>query len=151
MVGPLFVVSFAALFMCAAEPKSEMTLRLQVPANVASRANARASGDASAPTPVLMLEDVELIVGERVTIDVLGPADEQSGERPFLGSAATVGQEPTNPPRTELMTLVVPLNDIGAQLVAGKKEIALTLRLRGDAKRAPLKLKRAYFHAGEGN
>lgn len=120
----------------AAESGMETTIRLKIPTQTSADAASRGRGHATAAAPILILEDVELGDAESVRIDVLGPADAKSRKRPFLGSAAMVG---VGPPR---QTLVIPLNDAGSRLVAGRKEVTLMLRLTNGRR---LKYKRAYF------
>ncbi|HEV8582510.1 MAG TPA: hypothetical protein VGX68_25880 [Thermoanaerobaculia bacterium] len=139
--------------MCAARPDAETTIRLAVPKQVAAEAAARASGNAAAPPPVLMLENLEVGAGEGLTIQVLGPAEPGSSKpRPVLGVAATVGS-PQRVPKAPLrrLTLAVPLNDKASRLLAGKSEVSLTLQVEESPGRPPLKFKRAYFEAGEGS
>lgn len=124
----LALMLIAVTMTCAAaESRVDTTIKLKVPSQVSARSG-------SAPAPVLVLENVELGSGdEAVMIEVLGPPD-KSRKRPFLGSAATVAPSPAR------MTLVVPLNAAGAQLMQGRTEVSLILR-------APRKVKvqRAYF------
>ena len=150
LVLPLWA-AVASVLMCAAQPGAQTTIRLTVPKTVAAQAAARAAGDASSPSPILMLEDLELGYGEGLTIDVLGPAEPGTdGPRTVLGVAAMVG-----PTQKELkaplryMTLAVPLNDKASQLLVGRSEVTLTLRLEDSPGRPPLKFKRAYFETGE--
>ena len=140
----------ACVLMCAARPEAETTIRLAVPEQVAAEAASRAAGDAAAPPPILMLEDLEVGDGEGLTILVLGPAGPGSSKpRPILGVAATVGT-PQKVPKAPLrrLTLAVPLNDKASRLLAGKNEVSLTLPVEDSPGRPPLKLKRAYFETG---
>lgn len=142
----------AAALTCAARQEASRSVLLEVPSEVSRQAVARSAGDASAPAPVLMLEDLELGSDEGLTIEVLGPPDEGSGDPagPVLAVAGTVGL-----PQARLaaplhhMTLAVPLNDIASRLLAGDREIRLTLRVVGSPGRPPLKFRRAYFQTGE--
>jgi hypothetical protein len=147
----LLWATVASVLMCAAQPSAETTVRLKVPKQVAAQQTARAAGNASAPSPVLMLEDVEVGADEGLTIQILGPAKPGSSEpRPVLGVAATVGQPQKvlkGPVRR--MTLAVPLNDKASRLLAGKSEVTLVLQVEDSAGRPPLKFKRAYFDGGE--
>jgi hypothetical protein len=147
----LLWAAVASVLMCAAQPSAETTIRLKVPKQVAAQQAARAAGDAAAPSPVLMLEGLELGSGEGLTIQVLGPAEPgASRPRPVLGVAATVG-----PPQKALraplrhMTLAVPLNEKASRLLAGKSEVTLLLQVEDSPGRPPLKFKRAYFDTGE--
>ena len=139
----------ASVLMCAAQPSAETTVRLKVPKQIAAQQAARAAGDARAPSPVLMLEDVEVGAGEGLTIQVLGPAGPgASRARPVLGMAATVGPPQTAPkPPVRRMTLAVPLNEEGSRLLAGKSEVTLVLQVE-DSPGRQLKFKRAYFDTG---
>jgi hypothetical protein len=144
----MLIVSLALAASCAgAAPESpgaespegtgDTEVRLSVPAKLA--------GDETA-TPVLVLERVEIGAGEGMTIEVLGPPDPETGERALLAVSGSVGasQKELAEPR-EYPTLVVPLNETASRLLAGKREITLTLRLRDSPGRAPLKVERAYF------
>ena len=135
--------------MCAASGSAQTTLELTVPEVVAERAAARAAGDARAPTPVLMLEGVELAADEGLTIRVLGPRPDGDEPPPVLAVIGAVGtsapsQEPPQP-----VTLAVPLNDRASRLLAGRREITLTLEVEGDPERPPLRVERAYFDTGD--
>lgn len=114
----------------AANRAMETTIRLPVPKNTA--------------TPVLMLEDLEVKAGERMTIEVLGPPDAKSHAKPLLAVSGLVGTggSTENAP-TEKMELVIPLNEKAAPLMANHAEVTLTLRLRYGQHR--LKFKRAYL------
>jgi hypothetical protein len=145
---PRLLIAFSLLgssLMCAADPGAEIAMRVSVPKEVSAQATARARGDAAAPAPVLVLEGVELGRGEGLTFDVLGPADHKSGTRLVLAVTGLVGepQKVLVEPR-QVMTLVVPLNDRALPLMAGKTEIALTIRVE-DPGRPRLKFKRAFF------
>lgn len=150
-VGPVLLgMAAASVLMCAARPETRTTLRLTVPREVSAQAASRAAGDASAPPPILMLEDLEVGDGEGLTILVLGPSEPGSGKpRPVLGQAATVGL-PQKVPKMPLqkMTLAVPLNDTALRLVVGKKKVELILEVEDSPGRSPLKFKRAYFDPG---
>jgi hypothetical protein len=130
-----------AAAMCSSHSLPRTTLRLDVSERVAAHAAARANGDAAAPAPILMLEDIEIGAGEGLTIDVYGP-----DQRKVFGVAALVGarQSQLLEPR-ERMTLVVPLNDHAARAIAQSREITLTLVLRDSPGREPLAIRRAYF------
>jgi hypothetical protein len=145
MKPAILAVSLAAAMTCAAaDSGKEMTIRLAVPKQVAADASARASGDASASAPVLMLEGFEVIAGERMTIEVLGPPDPKSKVRPLLAASGLVGSgRSAEAAPAETMDLVVPLNDRASRLLANRDEVTLTLRLRDG--RHPLKWKRAYL------
>lgn len=146
--------AMVAALTCAAQPDASTTaLLLEVPPEVARHAAARAEGDASSPPPILMLEELEVGAGEGLTLHVLGPADQpdpKTGEPMVLAVAGTVGS-PQNSPAApvQVMDLVLPLDDDSLQLLVGKNEVRLTLRVVNSPGRPPLKFKRAYFHAGE--
>ena len=95
-------------------------------------------------TPALMLEDLEVKAGERMTIEVPGPPDAKSRARPLLAVSGLVGTggSTENAPM-EKMELVIPLNEKAAPLMASRGEVTLTLRLRYGPHR--LKFKRAYL------
>ncbi len=137
--------------MGASEPAARIKIPLTVPKRVAAEAASRAAGNAAAPSPVLMLEDVEVGAGEGLSILVLGPPEPgTSRPGPMLGVASTVGR-PQKVPAAPLrhMTLAVPLNDQGSRLLAGKSQVNLVLELDNSPGRTPLKFKRAYFDTGE--
>jgi len=145
----MFAAAIGVMMMCAAaDPRMETTIELAVPKPVAAEASIRASGDASATAPVLMLEGVEVIAGERMTIEVLGPADAKTKKRPILAVSGIVGsgKPPADAPK-QTMDLIVPLNEKAARFIAKSETIKLTLRLRNGSH--PLKLKRAYFATGK--
>lgn len=149
----LACLAVAAATTCAAgggeSNGGKKTVRVEVPAEVEAAAAARRAGDAAAATPVLMLEGLEVVPGEALTVRVLGPApegseDEEGGE--VLAVAATVGSsgaDPSAPP--ERMTLALPFNDRGAHLVAAGGEVVLTLEVEGVPGRPELTFERAYF------
>ena len=122
----------------------ETSVRLTVPSRVAAEAARRAAGDGSAAPPILVLEGVEVASDEGLEITVLGPPREGGGPGPILGSTAMVGS-PQGPRVTRKFTLPIPLNDEGAKLVAGRSEVALTLRTAGRREPTPLKFDRASF------
>jgi hypothetical protein len=134
----------AGVLASASAHPAEMTLRLTVPARVAAEAGRRAAGDGSAAPPILVLEGVEVASDEGLEITVLGPPREGGGPGPILGSTAMVGS-PQGPRVTRKFTLPIPLNDEGARLVAGRGEVALTLRTAGRRPPASLKFDRASF------
>lgn len=119
-----------------------VTLRLQIPPDVARHAAARAGGNASAPTPVLVLRNLVVGAGEGFTLDVFGPGGERLAVSGLVGQRQAVPAEPV-----ERMTLAVPLNDAGARLLSGRSEVALTLRLRDNPDRPALRFERAYFQS----
>jgi hypothetical protein len=121
-----------------------VTIRLTVPKAVAAEASARVAGNASASAPILRLEGLQVRVGERVTIEVLGPRDPKSKMQPLLAVAGLIGSNKKDPNAPmEKMDLVVPLNDEGTRLVARSRTITLTLRWRNS--RARLKWNRAFL------
>ena len=142
------------LLMGAAAPGAQVTIRLEVPKQVAAQAASRAAGNAAAPAPILMLEDLELGAGEGIEILVLGPAEpaDRAGSprpRPLLGTAGMVGERQARPAAPfERMTLAVALNDEASRLLAGRRSVTLTLQVDGSPGRPPLKFKRAYFDTG---
>jgi len=127
----VFAASLVTLMCAAAAPHFETTIRLTVPKNAAS-------------APVLMLEGLEVVAGERMTIEVLGPPDPKTKVQPVLAVSGLVGSnQRTGAAPVETMDLVIPLNDRASRLLAQREEITLTLRLRNG--RHPLKWKRAYL------
>jgi hypothetical protein len=138
--GSLFL---AITMTCAA---AEQSVRVAIPREVAAQAAARAHGDAYAPLPVLVLEDVAIGRGEGMTLNVFGPADRRTKRRPLLAVTGLVGAGsdgiPSGP--AQAMTLVIPLNDRAVPLVAGKKTITLTLQIE-NGRRPPLQFRRAFF------
>ncbi len=143
--------AMVAALTCAAQPDASTPMLLQIPQEVAGHAAARAEGDASSPPPILVLEDLELGSGEGLTLQVLGPPDPETGERPVLAVSATVGSpQPVPETPLERMTLVVPLNDAASQLLAGKEEVELTLRVLNSPGRPALRMERAYFRTTSG-
>lgn len=141
------------LLMCAAHhgDGSGTTVTLQVPERVAAQAAARSAGEASAPAPILVLENVELPAGEALSIVVHGPPEPGSTRTgPELGRASMVGsheKDPSAPPQR--MTLVVPLGDEALRLLAGKREVTLTLKVEDGRGRSVPAFERAYFDRGE--
>jgi hypothetical protein len=128
------------------------TVRLEVPKQVADHAAARITGNAAAPAPILVLEDLELGAGEGIEILVLGPVERQPGSpatRPLLGTAGMVGRPQARPAAPlEHVTLPIALNDRASRLLAGKRAVTLTLQVDGSPGRPPLRFKRAYFDPG---
>ncbi|HJU63460.1 MAG TPA: hypothetical protein VJ864_15565 [Candidatus Binatia bacterium] len=125
----------------------DTTVKLTVPKSVAAHAALRAAGDSKVSPPILILEGVELGEGEGITIRVLGPAATGAAKSaPVLGSASMVGH-PQKVPKRPLRktTLTVPLNDRAVELLAGRSEIILTLRVTNSPGRAPLKIERVFF------
>lgn len=148
---PACVALSSLLLMCASEPAAPTTVRLAVPTRVADEAAARAHGDASAPSPVLILEDLEVGAGEALKIKVLAPsAPGPSGPGEILGVAAMVGT-PRPVPAAPLrrVNLAVPLNELASRLLAGKTAVTLVLAVEGGSGRPPLTFKRAYFDTGQ--
>lgn len=140
----------AGALMCAANEGAQTTVRLTVPQQVATEAAARAAGDAASPPPILMLEGLEAGQGEGLTIQVLGPPEPGSSQPSVLAVTGLVGprqKEPAEP--LQRMTLPVPLNEKASQLLAGKREVTLTLQVEDSPGRPPLKFERAYFDTGE--
>ena len=146
----LACLALAGAATCAADEAARTAVKVTVPDEVGAEATARAAGDATAAAPVLMLEGVEVVPGEALTIRVLGPppaGSDEGGE--LLGTAATVGSSGADPEEPlERMTLAVPLNEHGSRLVAAGGEVTLTLEVEGAPGRPPLALARAYFDTG---
>jgi len=96
--------------------------------------------------PILALEGVELGNGEGLTLEVLGETGEASSERVLFGTASVVGHRQARP-ATPIWkaNLLVPLTERAARMLAGRHDINLTLRVRNNPDRAPLKLDRVYF------
>jgi hypothetical protein len=124
----LAVCLAAALACAAAERPIEKSIHLAVPKSGAS-------------TPVLMLEGFEVVTGETMTLEVLGPPEGKSKAQAVLAVSGLVGSDEHG--GIETMDLVVPLNERAARLLADRSEVTLTLRLRRG--RHPLKWKRAYL------
>jgi hypothetical protein len=143
-----FVLAAAMIgVMAFAGGGSETTVQVSVPKSVAAQATRRATGDAKAPPPILILEGVELGEGEGITIRVLGPSAAGSFvPAPVLGSASMVGQAQKVPkPPLRKTTLAIPLNDRAVELLAGRSEIVLTLRVTNSPGRTRLKVERVFF------
>lgn len=139
-------ITVAGILASAAAEAAEMTLRLTVPKSVAAHAARRAAGDASAPPPILILEGVEVAPDEGLEITVLGPPGETSGSGKILAVTGMVGSLQGTPrPPLQKVTLPVPLNDEAARLLAGRREVTLTLRVSDRPGRPPLKFDRAFF------
>jgi hypothetical protein len=140
----------ALLLIGAAPPGGPMKIEVEVPPGVAADAAARAGGNAAAPSPVLMLEGLELGYGEGLTLRVLAPPAAAGGVPEILAVSGLVG-EPQRSPAAPLqhLTLAVPLNLKASRLLAGKRKIVLILEIEDDPGRPPLKFKRAYFDTGE--
>lgn len=135
-------VALALTCTVADEPRGEMTILLDVPREVAEHAAARTRGDASSPPPILVLEKLVVGAGEGFTLEVF------SADETLLAVSGVVGPRQTELAEpVERMTLVVPLNDEGSRLVAGRSEITLTLRLRDSPGRPPLQFERVYFQS----
>jgi hypothetical protein len=111
------------------------------------RTKCRATGEAKAPPPILILEGVELGEGEGITVRVLGPsAAGSSVPAPVLRSASMVGQAQKVPkPPLRKTTLAIALNDRAVELLAGRSEISLTLSVTNSPGRARLKVARVFF------
>lgn len=123
--GTLAALVLTATVCIAANRPMETTIRLPVPKKATA-------------SPVLMLEDLEVRAGERMTIEVLGPARQVFAVSGLVGTGGSTENAPT-----EKMDLVIPLNDKAAPLMANRSEVTLTLRLRYGQHR--LKFKRAYL------
>ncbi|NJL29223.1 MAG: hypothetical protein HC897_15740 [Thermoanaerobaculia bacterium] len=69
---PLWALALIAIATCGGERETDLvSIELEVPAETSRRAKARGAGDAAAPTPVLLLEDVELGSGERLSLQLV--------------------------------------------------------------------------------
>jgi hypothetical protein len=122
-------VGLAAFLGCAQSP--DRNVDIPVPAEVAR----------GAAPPILVLEGVELGQDEGITIQVLAG-------RTVLGSAAMVGAKQSRPhPPLVIHTLIVPLNDRAREVLAGKSQVSLTLRVDAGPGRPALKLGRIYFRS----
>lgn len=154
-MNSLIAIVALALACTAASPKREataateekkepgaVTLRLAVPREVASHAAARVRGDATAPPPIVVLQNVLIGAGEGFTLEVFGPGGERLAVSGLVGERQATLAQPA-----ERMTLVVPLNDEGARLLNGRTEVTLTLRLRDSPGRPALEMERAYFQS----
>lgn len=124
---------------------SDTTLRLTVPPSVASHAARRASGDATARLPILVLEGVEEAPDEALEITVLGPPGEAGSPRVLAVTGSVGSFEGTSRRPVQKVRLIVPLNEEAAKLLAGRDEVTLTLRVADGAKRRALKFERAFF------
>lgn len=146
------VAAMAVVVTCAAQPHGSMSLRIPIPAQVSRHAAQRGAGDAAAPAPVLMLEDLEVGDGEGLKLQILGPPDPRTGKPgPVLAVASTVGSPQATPrPPIQRMTLAVPLNDRAVAFLQGKKEVRLVIQVANSPGRAAPKFKRAYFHEPPG-
>lgn len=131
-----------ALTCTAAEPRREMTIRLDVPGEVAEQAAARTRGDASSPPPIVVFEKLVIGAGEGFTLEIYSADDTLLAVSGLVGPRQAELVEPV-----ERMTVVVPLNDEGSRLVAGRSEITLTLRLRDSPGRPPLQFERVYLQS----
>lgn len=146
----LLLLAVIGACMCAADDDAIVTVSVTVPKPVAAQAGARLAGDTHAPTPILMLQDLEVGAGEGLTVHVLGPREPGSGKPgTLLAVASLVGsrQRSLAEPRKR-MTMAVPLNDEGTRLVKGHSEVVLTLQVLGSPGRPALKFTRAYFDEG---
>jgi hypothetical protein len=143
----LCALSLMAIATCAGDSRAPLImLDLDVPAEIARRAEARSAGDAAAPTPVLRLEDVELGAGERLSLELRDPDAARDDETGIFGQAATVGSgDGAYAPPVLPTTLVIPLNDNGCRFLAGKQHVRLALRVESDGARPPLRIARLRF------
>lgn len=144
---PLWALALMAIATCGGE-RAEDLLRidLEVPAEISRRAEARAAGDAAAPTPVLLLEDVEIGTGERLSLQLVDPDADPTNDLWLLAQATTVGTgDGSYGPPIQPTTLVFPLNERGCRLLAGKLRIRLALRVEATGERPPLRYARARF------
>ena len=133
-VPSMCALTLVVAMMCAGAELLETELRLEIPRKVAAQEIA----------PVLMLDDLEVTLGQRMTIEVLGPSDAETGKRSILAVEGLTGSNhPPKDARKTTMDLVVPLNEHAAMLMADRSEITLALRRRDG--REPLKFGRAYL------
>jgi hypothetical protein len=94
---------------------------------------------------VLILEGVQLGEGEGVTIRVRGPS-EPGASGPIVAVTSMVGRAQRSPrPPLQKVTLAVPLNERGTKLLAGRREVTLTLEVTNSPGRPPLAVARAFF------
>ena len=130
----MLALTLVIAMMCAGAELLETQLRLEIPRKVATQEIA----------PVLMLDDLEVTLGKRMTIEVLGPPDPETGKRPILAVEGLTGSnDPPKDARKTTMDLVVPLNERAARLMADRDEITIILRPRDG--REPLKFRRAHL------
>jgi hypothetical protein len=142
------LVSLVSCAPALAQPGVDSTkVQVAVPKEVSARAAARLSGDSTAAPPVLVLDGLELGNNEGLTIRVMGPPESESSKAgAILGVAGMVGRRHNRQaaPLQKTM-LVVPLNDRALKLLASHSEITLTLQVRNNPGRPPLKVDRVYF------
>ncbi len=126
---------------------ADTTLRVIVPHDVSAQAARRAAGDPTASPAVLILEGVELGEGEGVTIRVRGPsAPGSSAKGPIVAVTGMVGRAQRSPqPPLQKVTLAVPLNERGTQLLVGRTEVVLSVEVTNSPGRPPLRVGRAFF------
>ena len=133
------------LMALAAQPEhgADTRIRVTVPREVARAAKVNAISDATAPGPILVLEDVEVGAGEGLTFSVLAPSPVPQQPPIVLAVTGVVGksQDVPAPPLTK-MQIVVPLNARANEVLAGKAAVTLTLRLK-HATRGPLRVRAA--------
>jgi hypothetical protein len=130
----MLALTLMVAVMCNEAAPLETQLRLDVPKEVAEQKVA----------PVLLLDDLEVTLGRRMTIEVLGPPDQESGRRAILAVEGLTGSNrPPKDARKITMDLVMPLNERAVRLMAGQSEIVITVRSRHP--REPLKFRRAYL------
>lgn len=152
-MNSLVAVVALALACTAASPEREpttatakekesdaVTLRLTVPREVASHAAKRMRGDASAPPPILVLQNLVVGAGEGFELVVAGPEGETLAVSGLVGERQSTLAQPV-----DRMTLVVPLNDDGARLVSEKTEVTLTLRVSDSPGRPRLEFEKAFM------
>jgi len=139
----------AGVLMCGPSESSETKLHLVVPKILSEQAARRLAGEADAPSPVLILEGVQVVMNQGLTIDVLGePKRGSSRPGPLLAVAGVVAQEPPESANSAVhkITITVPLNEKAAELLARQSQVTLTLKVEGEGK---IKLDRAYFDTKE--
>ncbi len=139
----------AGVVMSSPSDAGETKLHLVVPKILSEQAVRRLAGDSDTPSPVLVLEGVQVVMNRGLTIDVLGePKRGSSRPGPLLAIAGVVAQQPPESPNSTVhkINLTVPLNEKAAELLARQSEVTLTLKLEGEGK---IKLDRAYFQTQE--
>ena len=140
------LAGFAAL-----HGNGETKLRVAVPIEISHRAAASVAGRDPEFTPVLMLEGLEVGEGEGFSFEVrAGPAQDSTELGPVLAVSGLEGRQQEKPSKSvHKIDLPIPLNHKSLDFLAGKKEVAIILKLKGSAARSPLKVDHAYFLTGQ--
>jgi len=125
----------------------ETKLRVVVPIEISDRAAASVAGRDPEFTPVLMLEGLEVGEGEGFSFEVrAGPAQGSTELGPVLAVSGLEGRQQEKPSKSvHKVDLPIPLNRKSLDLLAGKKEVTIILKLKGSAARSPLKVDHAFF------